>query len=411
MRIRSVTAFVDVTYPVEADTIAEAGEVLRAARQALQEGGYEVQTVRAAVQPFPLVLADAGGPGNAVDLAKDLEALAFVHEIDYVSLGPTRLDDPIAYIEVIPDVLAGTEKGFAGIEIANRERGIILPRVRRAADAVQRVATLSEDGFANLRMAALANVPAWSPFFPAAYHQGGAPRVAVATESADLAVAAVSGSVTLSEARDALIQAIEAEAGRIQSLVQQALEPFGFAFQGIDFSLAPFPEEARSIGAALERLGLPAVGSQGSLLAAAFLTDALDRAQFTRTGFCGLMLPVLEDSVLAKRAAEGQIDITSLLTCSAVCGTGLDTIPLPGDVDGGTLAAILADMAALALRLDKPLTARLMPLPGKQPSDEVRFKFEYFAPSCVMAPKGNLSNGLLAGNETLALQPIHRRRE
>jgi len=410
VRIRSVTAFADITYPVEADAVAEMGEVLRAARQVLQKGGYEVQTVRAAIQPFPLALADAGGPGNAVDLAKDLEALAFVHEIDYVSLGPVRLDDPIAYIEAIPDVLAGTEKIFASIEIANREQGISLPRVRRAADVVQRVAMLSEDGFANLRMAALANVPAWSPFFPAAYHQGDTPRVAVATESADLVVAAVSGSATLGEARGALTQAIEAEAGRIQSLMRQVLEPFGFAFQGIDFSLAPFPEEARSIGAALEQLGLPAVGSQGSLLAAAFLTDALDRAQFTRTGFCGLMLPVLEDNVLAERAAEGQLDIMSLLVCSAVCGTGLDTVPLPGDVDEGALTAILADMAALALRLDKPLTARLMPLPGKRPGDAVRFEFEYFAASRVMAPKGALSSGLLAGDETVALQPIRSRK-
>ncbi len=275
---------------------------------------------------------------------------------------------------------------------------------------MQRVATLNEDGFANLRLTALANVPPGSPFFPAAYHQGGAARVAIATESADLAVATISSSTTLDQARRRLIQAIESEAGRLQSLAQQALRPFDLTFQGIDFSLAPYPEEMRSIGAAMERLGLLAAGGQGSLLAAAFLADALERARFTRTGFCGVMLPVLEDNVLAQRAAEGQFGVVDLLICSAVCGTGLDTIPLPGDVDVEMLAAILADVAALALRLDKPLTARLMPLPGKQAGDEVRFDFEYFAPSRVIAPKGGFSGGLLAGDEIIALQSIYGRR-
>lgn len=411
MRIRSVTAFVDVTYPLEAGALAEAGEALRAVCQMLEAEGYEVQTVRAATQPFPTVLAEEGGPGKAVDLAKDLEALAFVHEIDYLSLGPVRLNDAVAYVEAIPDVLAGTERVFASIEIANREEGINLSRLRRAADTVRRVAVLGMNGFANLRLAALANVQPWSPFFPAAYHQGGPARVAIATESADLAVAAASGSATLDQARRKLVQAIETEASRIQSLTQQALGPFGLTFQGIDFSLAPYPEEMRSIGAALEQLGLSTAGGQGSLLAAAFLTDALERARFTRTGFCGLMLPVLEDSILAQRAAEGQVSIADLLICSAVCGTGLDTIPLPGDVDEEALAAILADVAALALRLDKPLTARLMPLPGKRAGDEVHFDFEYFAPSRVIAPRGGLSGGLLAGDEVISLQPIDRRKK
>ncbi len=410
MRIRSVTAFMDVTYPLEAGAMAEVGEALRAVRRTFEEEGYEVQTVRAATQPFPVMLAEAGGPGKAVDLAKDLEALAFVHEIDYLSLGPVRLDDAVTYVEAIPNVLAETERVFASVEIANSGKGVSLPRLRRAADTVQRVATLNEDGFANLRLTALANVPPGSPFFPAAYHQGGAARVAIATESADLAVATISSSTTLDQARRRLIQAIESEAGRLQSLVQQALRPFDLTFQGIDFSLAPYPEEMRSIGAALERLGLLAAGGQGSLLAAAFLADALERARFTRTGFCGVMLPVLEDNVLAQRAAEGQFGVVDLLICSAVCGTGLDTIPLPGDVDVEMLAAILADVAALALRLDKPLTARLMPLPGKQAGDEVRFDFEYFAPSRVIAPKGGFSGGLLAGDEIIALQSIYGRR-
>ena len=148
-------------------------------------------------------------------------------------------------------------------------------------------------------------------------------------------------------------------------------------------------------------------------MTAAFLTDALDRAEFTRTGFNGLMLPVLEDSVLAKRAAEGRLTVTDLLTFSAVCGTGLDTIPLPGDVSADTLNGILLDVAALALRLDKPLTARLMPIPGKAAGDAIAFDFEYFADSAVMAPfvvapEVDTLTGLLAGDEDIDIQPRMR---
>ena len=409
MKIRSVTAFVEVSYPLESEVIAAAGEALRAARQALTETGLEVQTTRLATQPFPLALAEAG-PARVADLAQDLEALAFVHEIDYIGLGPVQLSDPVAFAENLPDALRSTENVFAGVEIANSGQGIGLPRVRRVAELIRRVATLTEDGFANLRLTALSNVPAWAPFFPAAYHGGGKTRIAVATQSADLAQAAITSAHTLEAARSGLIRSVEMEAERVERAVKGALEPFDILYEGLDFSLAPYPDQDTSIGDALEKLGLPAVGGPGTLMAAAFLTDALNRAQFRQTGFNGLMLPVLEDSILAKRAAEGHLTVTDLLTFSAVCGTGLDTIPLPGDVSVDSLSAILLDVAALALRLDKPLTARLMPIPGKAAGDPISFDFEYFADSAVMAPavlapEPEALTGLLAGDEDIDIQP------
>ncbi len=153
------------------------------------------------------------------------------------------------------------------------------------------------------------------------------------------------------------------------------------------------------------------VGGQGSLFSAALLADALDHARFPRCGFSGLMLPVLEDSVLAARAAEGSLTITDLLLYSAVCGAGLDTIPLPGDTQEDELAAILLDVAALSTRLGKPLTARLMPIPGMQAGDPVDFPhFAYFAPGRVMAPKGTRGRRLRLGDETLRLRALSERR-
>src|SRR4030095_4597447 len=129
----------------------------------------------------------------------------------------------------------------------------------------------------------------------------------------------------------------------------------------------------------------------GSLSAAAILTEAIDRAAFLHTGFSGFMQPILEDPVRATRAAEGILSIKDVLLSSAVCGTGLDTIPLPGDTTSQQLVPLLLDLSALALRLDKPLTARLMPIPGKKAGDDTNFDFAFFAQSKVM----NLeSNGL-----------------
>ena len=78
------------------------------------------------------------------------------------------------------------------------------------------------------------------------------------------------------------------------------------------------------------------------------------------------MLPVLEDSILARRTAEGTFGLTDLLLASTVCGTGLDTVPLPGDVSEEALAALIGEVATLAFQLEKPLTARLLPVPGKR---------------------------------------------
>ncbi|MCA9945946.1 MAG: DUF711 family protein, partial [Anaerolineales bacterium] len=148
------------------------------------------------------------------------------------------------------------------------------------------------------------------------------------------------------------------------------------------------------------------LGSAGSLFAAGFVTEAIARANFPSCGFSGLMLPVLEDSMLARRAAEGVLTVQDLLSYSAVCGVGLDTIPLPGDVREGALTAVLLDVAMLASRLNKPLTARLMPLPGLAAGDPVTFDFPYFANSRVMGIAGTGVAGLLAQEAQVSINSI-----
>jgi uncharacterized protein (UPF0210 family) len=198
---------------------------------------------------------------------------------------------------------------------------------------------------------------------------------------------------------------VEAHGAAFARLLQPVLAQADVRFLGIDFSLAPYPEPLRSIGTAIEAFGAPAAGAFGSAAAAAFLADCLDRSEFRRTGFCGLFFPVLEDSILAARAAGGQLTVADLLLYSTLCGTGLDVLPLPGDISADALAGVLIDLGAVALRHAKPLTARLMPLPGKAAGDEVHFDFPYFSASRVLALPDQALSGLLAGPGTLDIGP------
>ena len=402
MKIRSITYFIDTGWPLDAAALTRAAAFLRAARPAFEAAGYEVQTARLATIPFPLMLSRPDAEA-LVALARTLEQAAGDLGYAYVSLGPALPANLESYA-AIPAALAETQNAFFSGMLTTPGREIHLPAVRAAAQVMHRAAPISPDGFANLRFAALANVPPGSPFFPAAYHVGVSPSFAIATEAADLAVQAFSGGETLSEARQRLISEMEQHAAALSGVAAGLAQKFEAAFGGIDFSLAPFPSEVLSLGKALECLGVPGLGRYGSLAAAAILADTMDKAQFARAGFSGLFLPVLEDAVLAQRASEGLLTVTDLLLYSAVCGTGLDTIPLPGDASAEQLAALLLDLAALSCRLEKPLTARLMPIPGKQAGDPTGFDFSFFANSRVMALRAEPLSGLLVGDETIGLR-------
>lgn len=395
MKIRSITTLLNPRWPLDQDLLERAGRFNRASREAVTAAGFDVQTTRLATDPFPRLVPAAG---EVVAFARALEQAAEAQGWQYVSIGPA-LPGSLDHFAVLPEVFAATRNVFAAGEIAAPGYGVSLPAVRAAAEVVHRCAALDPNGFGNLYFAALANVPPGSPFFPAAYHDGGSPAFAFATEAADLAVEAFTAAASLDEAARNLIASMEAQARLLEAAAADLPAQHGFRFLGTDFTLAPFPEEALSIGTALERLGVPALGLHGSLAAAAFLVETIQRAMYRKTGFNGLMLPVLEDWTLARRAAEGHLRVNDLLLYSAVCGTGLDTVPLPGDSTTGELAAVLLDLAALSTRLQKPLTARLMPVPGKRAGDETGFEFPFFANSRVMALAAHELTGLFGKSD------------
>jgi len=148
--------------------------------------------------------------------------------------------------------------------------------------------------------------------------------------------------------------------------------------------VSPAPSKDASIGAAIEAFTHAPFGASSTLLACAAITEVLKSLKIKLCGYSGLMLPVLEDPVLAKRAAEGRFTVRELLLYSSVCGTGLDVVPLPGDTSVNDLAALIGDVAALSSKLHKPLAARLFLIPGKKAGDRAEFTNPFLTSSVVM---------------------------
>jgi uncharacterized protein (UPF0210 family) len=411
MRIRSITSFWDPRLEAGPLKIPEDfGQFRSWAANRFQEAGFEVQTTRLATVEFPTYLDCHKGVKVVIKQVKDLEAQAKTAGFEYVSFGPVTPPAGEVVYDMVPELLANSSIAFfSGVMAAY---GVMYPHyVRKCAQIIRANREIEPEGFANLRFAALAQVRPGSPFFPAAYGRGNGPAFALAIECADEAVQAFESARSLGEARRLLINGLNDKARQMEQIAFDLSKETGFDFGGFDFSLAPFPDDSISLGAAMEQLGISQLGQSGSLAAAAFVADTLDLGQWKRAGFNGLFLPVLEDSRLAKRSAEGILTVQDLLMFSAVCGTGLDTVPLPGDASEEDLTALLMDVATLATRLGKPLTARLMPIPGKVAGDETNFSFGFFANGRVMALKSGNVGGLLGEADVVDLKPRHIRLE
>ena len=385
MNIRSITMFCNPGNPVNHKIISSLGSVADHIRSALTNSGYDVQTCRLATIPFPRL---TNGADDAVEFAMKIMEIAREYGFDYTAIGPALPSHRWSYA-VIPEIIRQTQNVFVSAIISDRSIGISFPALHACGQVIHENASIEPNGFGNLFFTALASVQPGGPFFPSAYHDGDAPCFALALEAADLAVDAISRADSLEQARSLWIEQLELHGKNLTGICDTAAHASGIPFTGMDFTPASFPEPNRSIGLAMEKLGIESVGNAGTLAAAAFLTSALDQAQFRRAGFNGLMLPVLEDSTLALRAAEDNLTLNELLLYSAVCGTGLDTVPIPGDSTPEAITAVLLDTATLAMRLNKPLTARLMPIPGKSAGDLTTFDFSYFANSRVLGFKSN----------------------
>jgi uncharacterized protein (UPF0210 family) len=178
-----------------------------------------------------------------------------------------------------------------------------------------------------------------------------------------------SGSVS------ALTAALTVHAKVAEEVGMRVAAAHGWTYKGMDPTPAPLGDA--SIGAAIETYTGAPFGSSGTMTAALVITTAVKAVPVRQIGYAGLMVPVMEDKLLARRWAQNEYGVDALLAYSAVCGTGLDTVPLPGAVTEEQLTRILGDVAALAWKWHKPLSARLLPVKNKKAGDETEFQSQY----------------------------------
>lgn len=360
-KIRAITAFINLDRAQYQLQVADALKMLRRAQTTFESRGYQVQTIRIATQPFPEYTKDLSKE-QAIAFFKQYDALAEKEKFA-ASIGPAMLnaEDSDSQAELLGEILISTRK-LNGTVVVAGDDGVRWNAVGAAARVMKKLEE-TEHSQGNFRFAAIAMVPPLTPFFPAAYHTGFGHQFAIALESANVVAAAFKDARDLGMARQRLIDSLAAAAFDVESHAGRVDQETGWAYVGID--LSPAPSGDASIGAAIESLTTKPFGMSGTLTAAATITAALKDVKVRQTGYSGLMLPILEDTRLAQRWSEGHVSLDALLSYSAVCGTGLDTVPLPGDISSDQLSLIIGDMASLAVKWHKPLSARLLPVLGK----------------------------------------------
>ena len=380
-RIRTITAGTTLDHPARPEALEPALAFLKAAKRVAVDAGYEVQTLRIATQPF-LEGVDGRARAGALPALQALDRVVVAEGV-LLSIGPVLPPDggDSEFGAWAAELVTTTKNVSFSVRVASPERSAAPAGVTAAGEAMVAIASHTTGGIGNFRFAAAANVPAGTPFFPVAYHHG-SDAVALGLESPQLLSAAFAAANTLAEAKQRLAASLESRLGPLERLVRGAARRDERSYLGIDVS--PAPGKDASIGAAIEALtGVP-FGAASTLAGCAAITDVLKSVRFKTCGYSGLMLPVLEDPVLAQRASEGRFSVRDLLLYSSVCGTGLDVVPLPGDVAADQLAALIADVAALSTKLRKPLAARLFPVPGRKVGELARFNDPYLTDCSVM---------------------------
>ncbi len=380
-KVRAITGFVRLERSRYTEQIRAALKTLRQAKAAYEQAGYEVQSIRISTQPFPEYTRGLTTE-QALAFFREYDALAKKEGFD-AAIGPAMLrdDDDPGQADLLGEILKSTSLN-ASLSVAG-EDGVHWQSVRAAARLIKYWSETSPGGIANFNFAATAMVPPYTPFYPGSYHTGEGGHFAVALQSANVVAEAFASSRDFEQARKSLATALGGHAQAVERIAQQVEKETGWKYEGIDLSPAPLKEV--SIGGAVENLTHTKFGSSGTMSAAALITSVLRELPVKRAGYSGLMVPVLEDAVLAQRWSEGTITLDALLAYSAVCGTGLDTVPLPGDVTVEQLERIIGDMASLAVKLRKPLSARLMPVKGKKAGDNTEFN-DPFLVNAVLQP-------------------------
>lgn len=385
MKIRTITTFSNLSYPAKPDELENIASFNKRAKRLLEDRGFEVQETRIATNFFEGARLNLSYE-DVLPWVINIQSICDSCGIDFVSLGTIRPGVKPSVYELIPEIISETETVSLCVSLTLPGRGPVAHAVREAAAAIKRISERTERGAGNFRFGVVANCPPFVPFFPSGYHDGGHPHFSVGFESGGSLYAVAHQAPNAEAAVAILLGEMEFELEKVGAACEELSRSERIDFAGADISLNPGVLETESICLAVEKLAGGTLGCSGTLRIVAMLVDALGKVEINMCGYSGIFLPVLEDYGLVKRANEGKMSLALLLAISAVCGAGLDAIPLPGDISLEKLEAILFDVAALSSRTGKPLSARLLPAPGKGVGEKTEFGIPFLIDCATIAP-------------------------
>ena len=346
------------------DKISRYAESLVATGEEIErEFGIPIVNKRVSVTPIALVAA-ASETEDYVPFAKALDRAAKNVGVNFiggfsalVQKGMTDADRKL--IAAIPEALACTDLVCSSVNVGSSKAGINMDAVALMGQTVKKTAALTEKqgGFGCAKLVIFCNAVEDNPFMAGALQS-------------------VKG-----QPFDVVAETVKKTAFRItrmgQLVAQEASRRLDTPFGIVDLSLAPTPAVGDSVARILEEMGLEVCGTHGTTAALALLNDAVKKggvmASSSVGGLSGAFIPVSEDEGMIAAAASGALTIDKLEAMTCVCSVGLDMIALPGDTSAETIAAIIADEAAIGMINTKTTAVRVIPAPGCKVGDTVEF--------------------------------------
>ena len=298
-----------------------------------------------------------------------------------VHKGTTKGDAKL--IKSIPQALAETDNVCSSVNIGTTKAGINMDAVLEMGQVIKNTAELTkeEDGLGCAKLVVFCNVPEDNPFMAGAFHGIGEPETVInmGVSGPGVVLSAIKGHEDLSIGEIAnIIKKTAFKITRTGELVgKEASKRLNVPFGIVDLSLAPTPAVGDSVADILEAMGLEKCGCPGTTAALAILNDAVKKGGSMASshvgGLSGAFIPVSEDAGMISATEAGCLTLEKLEAMTAVCSVGLDMITVPGDTSAETIAAIIADEAAIGMINNKTTAVRIIPAPGKKEGEQVEF--------------------------------------
>ena len=370
------------------DKITKSAEKLvEVGNQIGNEFGIPIVNKRVSVTPISII-AGATNEDNYVKFAETLDKAAETLGIDFlggfsalVHKGYTKGDRIL--INSIPEALARTNKVCSSVNVGSSKCGINMDAVREMGEIIKRTADLTKDqkGFGCAKLVVFANAVEDNPFMAGAFHGIGEADKIINVGVSGPGVVQRAIEKVKGESIDVLAETIKKTSFKItrmgQLVAKEASKRLDVPFGIVDLSLAPTPAIGDSVAHILEEMGLETVGTHGTTCALAMLNDAVKKGGVMACshvgGLSGAFIPVSEDAGMIDAVVNGSLNLEKLEAMTCVCSVGLDMIAVPGDTKASTIAAMIADEAAIGVINNKTTAVRIIPAPGCNVGDMVEF--------------------------------------